>query len=134
MTIRDAAISGEPDAAEPCRAPLWNGPYRIESPRVRQRREMLMFRQYESWWSGSLGRPMEFLWFGQFGRPVLMFPTSGGRFFGNDDFHLTGSVADKVDRGEIQLICVDSVDNESWYNKNIHPAVRAARHAQFDAY
>jgi esterase/lipase superfamily enzyme len=93
-----------------------------------------MYREYGSWWSPSLGRNMEFLWFGKFGRPVMLFPTSGGRFFENDDFKLTESVADKVDAGEIQLVCVDSVDQESWYNKGIHPAVRAARHAQFDAY
>jgi esterase/lipase superfamily enzyme len=26
------------------------------------------------------------------------------------------------------------VNEESWYNRNVHPAVRAARHAQYDAY
>src|SRR5262249_17977768 len=93
-----------------------------------------MFRDYGAWHSPSLGRTMEYLWFGKFGRPVLIFPTSGGRFNENEDFHLTDSLSDKVDAGEIQLFCVDSVDNESWYNKSVHPAVRAARHAQFDAY
>lgn len=93
-----------------------------------------MYREYGHWFSPSLGRHMEFLWFGKFGRPVMIFPTSGGRFSENDDFHLTDSLADKVDRGEIQLVCVDSIDNESWYNRGVHPAVRAARHAQFDAY
>jgi len=77
---------------------------------------------------------MEFLWFGQFGRPVMLFPTSGGRFTENEDFHLTGALSDKVDRGEIQLCCVDSVDGESWYNKWAHPADRARRHTQYDAY
>jgi esterase/lipase superfamily enzyme len=77
---------------------------------------------------------MEFLWFGKFGRPVILFPTSAGRFFENDDFKLTESVADKVDAGEIQLVLPDTVNNESWYNKSVHPAVRAARHAQYDAY
>src|SRR5450755_1976781 len=93
-----------------------------------------MFRQYDSWWSPSLNRPMEFLWLGQFGRPVMMFPTSGGGFKENDDFHLTDSLADKVDRGEIQLCLVDSVDQESWYNKWLHPADRVRRHLSYDAY
>ena len=43
-------------------------------------------------------------------------------------------LADKVDRGDIQLVCVDSVDGESWYNRSVHPAVRAARHVQYDSY
>ncbi|HEX8254560.1 MAG TPA: alpha/beta hydrolase-fold protein, partial [Thermoanaerobaculia bacterium] len=77
---------------------------------------------------------MEFLWFGKFGRPVILFPTSAGRYFENEDFHLAGSLADKVNAGEIQLVLPDTVNNESWYNKSVHPAVRAARHAQYDAY
>ena len=93
-----------------------------------------MYREYGQWWSPSLGRTMEFLWFGKFGRPVMLFPTSAGRFFENDDFGLTTSLADKVDNGEIQLFLVDTVNNESWYNKGVHPAVRAARHVQYDNY
>ena len=93
-----------------------------------------MYREYGQWWSPSLGRTMEFLWFGKFGRPVMMFPTSSGRFFENEDMGLVGSVADKVDAGEIQVVLVDTVNNESWYNRSVHPAVRAARHAQYDAY
>jgi len=93
-----------------------------------------MYREYVQWWSPSLDRQMEFFWFGKFGRPVMLFPTSSGSFRENEDFGLAGSLADKVDAGEIQLILVDSVNNESRYNKGIHPAVRAARHAQYDSY
>jgi len=93
-----------------------------------------MYREHVKWWSPSLGRDMEFLWFGKFGRPVMLFPTSAGRYFENEDFHLADSVADKVDNGEIQLVLVDTVNNESWYNKNVHPRTRAKRHAQYDSY
>jgi esterase/lipase superfamily enzyme len=93
-----------------------------------------MYRDYVKHGSSALGREMEFLWFGQFGRPVLLFPTSSGRFYENEDFKLTDSLEDKVDRGEIQLVLVDAINNESWYDKSIHPAVRAARHAHYDAY
>jgi len=93
-----------------------------------------MYRDYVKWYSPSLGRDMELLWYGKFGRPVVLFPTSSGRFNENEDFKLTDSLADKVDRGDIQLLCPDTVNNESWYNKGIHPAFRAARHAQYDAY
>jgi esterase/lipase superfamily enzyme len=77
---------------------------------------------------------MEFLWFGQFGRPVMLFPTSGGQYSENEDRGLAASLEDKVNNGEVQLILADAVNNESWYNKSVHPAVRAARHAQYDAY
>ncbi|HEV7922958.1 MAG TPA: alpha/beta hydrolase-fold protein [Thermoanaerobaculia bacterium] len=93
-----------------------------------------MYRDYVRWHSPSLGRDMEFLWFGKFGRPVMLFPTSGGQYSENEDRGLAASVEDKVDNGEVQLILADAVNNESWYNKSVHPAVRAARHAQYDAY
>lgn len=93
-----------------------------------------MYREYGKWWSPSLTREMEFLWFGQFGRPLLMFPTSAGRFFENEDMGLVGSLADKVDRGELQVVLVDAVNEESWYNRSVPPEVRAARHVQYDSY
>ena len=93
-----------------------------------------MIRQQESWFSSSLGKPMDFLRFGDRGFPVIMFPTSMGSFHQYEDMNTVGYLADKVDAGYIQLYCVDSVDAESWYNEGVHPALRAARHVQYDAY
>jgi len=93
-----------------------------------------MKRTYGAWHSPSLGRPMEYLWFGDRGRPLLLFPTSMGRFYQNEDFGLVGALADKVDAGFLQVICVDSVDAESWYNTQAHPRDRARRHDQYDRY
>ena len=39
-----------------------------------------MNREYHKWWSPRLGRDMEMLVFGHAGLPVMVFPTSGGRF------------------------------------------------------
>jgi esterase/lipase superfamily enzyme len=91
-------------------------------------------RTYGSWVSPSLGRTMEYLWFGDRGRPLLIFPTSMGTFYQNEDFGLTGALADKVDAGFIQIVCVDSVDAESWYNKEAHPRDKVRRHEDYDRY
>lgn len=93
-----------------------------------------MKREYGSWQSAALSRPMEFLWFGTSGRPVLMFPTSKGRFHQNEDFGLTGALADKVDAGHLQLVCVDSVDAESFYDTSKLPGARVRRHDAYDRY
>lgn len=93
-----------------------------------------MYREHVRWYSPSLGRDMEYLWFGKFGRPVILFPTSAGRYYENEDFKLAASLSDKVNAGDIQLILPDTVNDESWYNKSVHPAIRAARHAQYDSY
>src|SRR5690242_11314923 len=93
-----------------------------------------MRRDYIKWYSPSLGREMELLAFGHAGFPVVVFPTSGGRFFEYEERGMVGALAPKIDRGELQLFCVDSVDQESWYNRWAGPADRLNRQNAFDAY
>ena len=38
------------------------------------------------------------------------------------------------ENGRLQAFCVDSVDAESWYNKSVPPAQRAARQVDYDRY
>ncbi len=93
-----------------------------------------MNREYHKWYSPSLGRDMELLVFGHAGIPVIVFPTSMGRFFDYENRNMIGVIGDQYENGQIQAFCVDSVDAESWYNKSVHPALRAARHVQYDNY
>jgi esterase/lipase superfamily enzyme len=93
-----------------------------------------MNREYHEGQSGHLGRSMELLGFGHAGMPVLVFPTSGGRFFDFEDRGMVAALAGRIDAGELQLFCVDSVDRESWYNREIAPGRRVARHMQYEAY
>jgi len=93
-----------------------------------------MHREYVAWDSPALGRKMEHLWFGHAGRPMIWYPTSVGRFYQNEDFGLIGTVADMIEDGQIQVCCVDSVDEESFYAKTRHPSERIRRHDQYDRY
>ncbi len=93
-----------------------------------------MRRDYIKWYSPSLDRDMELLAFGERGFPIVVFPTSGGRFYEYEDRGMVGALAPKMERGELQAICVDSVDQESWYNRAAHPADRVHRQNAFDAY
>lgn len=93
-----------------------------------------MNRTYHKWHSSALGRDMELLEFGHAGQPVVVFPTSMGRFYDYEERGMAGALASGIDSGSLRLICVDSVDAESWYNKAVHPAARAARHVQYDQY
>jgi len=93
-----------------------------------------MNREYHKWNSWRLGRDMELLVFGHAGLPVVVFPTSGGRFFVFEDRGMIGALAGKIDAGQLQLFCVDSVDMESWYNKHVPPRWRIARHVQYEEY
>ena len=93
-----------------------------------------MVREYHKWHSSSLGREMELLVFGHAGLPVLVFPTSGGRFFEFEDRGMIAALEGRIDAGQLQIFCVDSVDMESWYNKRVAPRWRIARHMQYEDY
>ncbi len=93
-----------------------------------------MNREYHKGISNELGRMMEMLIFGHAGLPVLAFPTSGGRFYDFEDQGMVAALAPKIEPGQMQLFCVDSVDNESWYNRQIPPRLRVARHIQYERY
>ncbi len=93
-----------------------------------------MHREYRKWFSSQLGREMEMLVYGHAGLPVIVFPTSCGRFYEFEDNHMVGTLAPKIGSGKLQLFCVDSVDGESWYNRGVHPKVKIARHMQYERY
>lgn len=93
-----------------------------------------MNREYHRWYSPSLNRDMELLVFGHAGARVIVFPTSRARFYEWEDRGLIGTLHEHLNRGWIQVFCVDSVDGESWYNWGAHPGARAYRHAQYDGY
>lgn len=92
-----------------------------------------MNREYHRWYSPSLHRDMELLVFGHQGARVVVFPTSMGRFFDWEGRGLTGTLAEHLNRGWMQLYCVDSVDGESWYGRR-PPHERVARHEQYHNY
>ncbi len=93
-----------------------------------------MNREYHKWFSPALGREMELLVFGAGGAPLLVFPTSMGRFYDYEDRGMIDAIRPKLESGELQAFCVDSVDSESWYNKGANPRDRALRHGQYERY
>jgi esterase/lipase superfamily enzyme len=93
-----------------------------------------MKREWHKWHSERLGRDMELLVFGHDGLPAIVFPTSQGRFFEFEDRGMIDAVRDKLEGGRLQLFCVDSVDNESWYNRGVGPDWQIARHVQYENY
>ena len=77
---------------------------------------------------------MELLRFGHAGQPVLALPTSMGRFFQWEDFGLIGALASRLAAGAMQVWCVDSVDEESWYSRERSPEARVERHLEYERY
>lgn len=93
-----------------------------------------MVREYHKWNSSRLGREMELLIFGHAGMPVLAFPTSNGRFFDWEDRGMIGALDGRIENGDLQIFCADSLDDESWYNRQAPPRQRIERHMQYETY
>jgi esterase/lipase superfamily enzyme len=91
-------------------------------------------REYHRWHSPSLGRDIELLAYGHGGARVIVFPTSMGRFYEWEDRGMIAALGEHIRNGWLQIYCVDSVDEESWYARYKHPSARAWRHMQYDAY
>ena len=93
-----------------------------------------MNRDHARWHSPALDRDMELLVFGHAGARVLAFPTSMGRFYQWEDFGMVEALGQHLEQGWLQLYCVDSIDEETWYAKTTPPAERVRRHEQYERY
>ncbi len=91
-----------------------------------------MKENYHKWFSLPLQREFEMLTFGHTGLPVIVFPTSGGRYYEAKDRGLIDSVSDLINSGSLMIFCPDSVNNESWYNYSAHPSERVKRHIDYE--
>lgn len=91
-----------------------------------------MYEQYFKWYSPHIERDCEGLTFGHAGIPLILFPTSMGRYYENKDFKLVDSIAWFVDNGLIKVYCVDGFDKMSWYNRGIHPRHKVLNHLAYE--
>jgi esterase/lipase superfamily enzyme len=93
-----------------------------------------MNREYHKWFSPALDREMELLVFGHAGPRLLVFPSRMRRFFEYEDYGMIDSLRHRIEAGELQVVCVDGIDEESLYCFDIEPAQRIARHLRFERY
>ena len=72
--------------------------------------------------------------YGDRGYPVILFPTTMGRFYECKDFKLVESAQWFIDEGLVQLFLLDSINDHSWYAKHLHPAQRVRNHQVYDRF
>jgi len=93
-----------------------------------------METQYFKWYSPELNRDMEMKVYGHAGRPVLFIPCQDGRFFDFENFKMTDTWAPWIERGEVMVFSIDTMDLETWSNKTGDPRWRIERHEQWMRY
>lgn len=85
-------------------------------------------------YSQSLGRDMEYKTYGDNGHAVLVFPSQDGRFFDYENMGMVDAAAPFIEAGKIRLICVDSIDAETWSKTNGEPRDRIELHERWYHY
>ena len=91
-----------------------------------------MQEYYHKWYSQYLSRDFEMLVFGHSGYPVILFPSSKGRYYESKDIGMIESVSYFIEQGKIKIYCPDGIDGESWLNYNIHPSDRVETHMAYE--
>lgn len=88
--------------------------------------------KYHKIYSDILRQDFEFKIYGHAGKPVMVFPTSCGRFFDYEDKGMLLPMAPYIERGDIRLISVDGRDWESWYKPSKDEWI-AIRHGHYES-
>ena len=84
-----------------------------------------MNREWIAQFSTNLNREMHLLVYGYGGTPLLAFPCQDAMCDNWENFQMPETLADFIDSGRIQLFCVDTVDKESFSDKQADKAHRA---------
>lgn len=77
---------------------------------------------------------MEILIFGHAGPRLLVFPTRKQRFYEYEDYGMVHSLRHRLEAGDVQLVCLDGIDEESLYCFEKPPEERIRRHLQYERY
>lgn len=93
-----------------------------------------MEMQYFKFYSPSLGRDMECKVYGHAGRPVLFVPCQDGHFYDFENFKMTDVMSPWIESGQMMVLSIDTIDSETWSNKNGDPHWRINRHEQWINY
>ncbi|GHT01342.1 hypothetical protein AGMMS49525_01800 [Bacteroidia bacterium] len=89
---------------------------------------------YHKEYSQQLGRDMEYKVYGHKGKPVLVFPTSNGRFYQYEEFGMIDVLRGFIDSEKIQIWTVDGIDEETFFSTSWDRLAAIKRHEQYFNY
>jgi esterase/lipase superfamily enzyme len=93
-----------------------------------------MHREIHHWYSPSLNKNMEIAMYGSYGHALLMLPTAAADFLEYERFQLIDAISGPINSGKFKVFSINSINSESWLNKNMHPRHKSIRHQQFNEY
>ncbi len=94
----------------------------------------VVHRETHEWTSPRLGQSMHVNVYGDRGQPVLIFPSQEGRYCEYEDFGMVEACRPFIEAGSLHLVCVDSVDGQSWVHPSLPASLKARRHLDYESY
>ena len=93
-----------------------------------------MQRVIDKWYSPSLGKEMEIVTYGYFGFPLLMFPTAAADYLEYERFYVLDTIKEQIESGKVKVFSINSINRESWLNRELPTKYKALRQAQYNSY
>ena len=93
-----------------------------------------MERQLFSWYSPALGRDMPVAIYGTYGFALLLVPTAAADYLEYERFQMMDCLKPFIEAGKVKVYSINSINNESWLNKEMEGAHKAIRQNQFNQY
>jgi esterase/lipase superfamily enzyme len=93
-----------------------------------------MVREIHQWHSPALNKEMPIAVYGHYGFALLMVPTAAADYLEYERFELINHLKPFLDAGKLKIFSVNSINTESWMNKQMEGAHKAIRQNQFNEY
>ncbi len=93
-----------------------------------------MERQLTSWYSPRVEKEMPVAVYGHYGFVLLLVPTAAADFLEYERFGLIERMQPFIELGKLKVYSVNSINNDSWMNSQVHPKHKTWIHNQFNHY
>jgi esterase/lipase superfamily enzyme len=93
-----------------------------------------MKREITSWFSPALNKEMPIVTYGDYGFALLLVPTAAADYLEYERFQLMEHLAPFINSGKVKVFSVNSINTESWLNKEMLGEHKAIRQNQFNNY
>ncbi len=93
-----------------------------------------MVREVHQWFSPALQKEMPLAVYGHYGFALLMIPTAAADYLEYERFEMIDQLKPLIDAGKIKVFSINSINTESWMNKQMEGAHKAIRQNQFNDY
>lgn len=93
-----------------------------------------MNREIHAWHSPALNKHMEVAVYGHYGFALLMLPTAAADYLEYERFLMIDALSKHINAGKIKVYSINSINSESWLNRNMNPRHKIIRHQQFNDY